>query len=91
MAGFPKLSAVFAIQAVRCLANLHLICPVTRMEIVYPLLKRRIFIMNQRAVQSWQDKEALKRFQMISPLLDETLDQAKSKRTIIRTYDKNHS
>ena len=47
--------------------------------------------MNQRAVQSWQDKEALKRFQMISPLLDETLDQAKSKRTIIRTYDKNHS
>ena len=33
--------------------------------------------MNQRAVQSWQDKEALKRFQMISPLLDETLDQAK--------------
>ena len=77
MAGFPKLSAVFAIQAVRCLANLHLICPVTRMKIVYPLLKRRIFIMNQRAVQSWQDKEALKRFQMISPLLDETMDRAK--------------
>lgn len=33
--------------------------------------------MNQRAVQSWQDEEAVKRFQIISPLLDETLDQAK--------------
>ena len=33
--------------------------------------------MNQREEQSWQDEEALKRFQMISPLLDETMDRAK--------------
>lgn len=30
-----------------------------------------------KEVKKWQDEEALKRYQMIAPLLDEDLDEAK--------------
>lgn len=33
--------------------------------------------MQSREVKKWQDEEALKRYQMIAPLLDEDLDEAK--------------
>ena len=33
--------------------------------------------MQSKEVKKWQDEEALKRYQMIAPLLDEDLDEAK--------------
>ena len=33
--------------------------------------------MQSKEVKKWQDEEALKRYQMIAPLLDENLDEAK--------------
>lgn len=33
--------------------------------------------MQSKEVKKWQDEEALKRYQMIAPLLDEELDEAK--------------
>ena len=33
--------------------------------------------MQGKEVRTWQDEEALKRYQMIAPLLDEDLDEAK--------------
>lgn len=33
--------------------------------------------MQNKEVRNWQDEEALKRFQIISPLLDESLDEGK--------------
>ena len=33
--------------------------------------------MQSKEVKKWQDEEALKRYQMIEPLLDEDLDEAK--------------
>lgn len=35
--------------------------------------------MQSKAVKKWQDEEALKRYQMIAPLLDEDLDEAKKR------------
>ena len=35
--------------------------------------------MQSREVKKWQDEEALKRYQMIAPLLDEELDEAKKR------------
>ena len=33
--------------------------------------------MQSKEVKKWQDEEALKRYQMIAPLLDDELDDAK--------------
>ena len=33
--------------------------------------------MQNKEVRNWQDEEALKRFQIISPLLDESLDEGR--------------
>ena len=33
--------------------------------------------MQSKAVKKWQDEEALKRYQMIAPLLNDELDEAK--------------
>ena len=33
--------------------------------------------MQSKEVKKWQDEEALRRYQMIAPLLDEDLDEAK--------------
>lgn len=33
--------------------------------------------MQSKEVKKWQDEEALKRYQMIAPLLDEDLDDSK--------------
>ena len=33
--------------------------------------------MQSKEVKKWQDEEALKRYQMIAPILDEELDEAK--------------
>ena len=35
--------------------------------------------MQSKEVKKWQDEEALKRYQMIAPLLDEDLDEAKKR------------
>ena len=33
--------------------------------------------MQSKEVRKWQDEEALKRYQLIAPLLDETIDEGK--------------
>ena len=33
--------------------------------------------MQSKEVKKWQDEEALKRYQMIAPLLDESIDEGK--------------
>ena len=88
-AGWQLSAAACAMQDILCHGSLHRLCPASLMKIAYLLPVRRIFIMKQREVKNWQDEEALKRFQMISPLLDETLDQAKKQEIRRKIADDN--
>ena len=45
--------------------------------------------MQSREVKKWQDEEALKRYQMIAPLLDEELDEAKKRQLREEIAEKN--
>ena len=47
-------------------------------------------IRNDTAIQNWQEDEALKRFKLISPLLDETLDSAKKRQLRKSLADQNN-
>ena len=44
---------------------------------VIRLPQKEVTLMQSKEVKKWQDEEALKRYQMIAPLLDEDLDEAK--------------
>ena len=58
---------------------MHLLLFVRHGLLIYSDLKRRSRIMNtnQQIVRQWEEQEALHRFQLISPLLREDLDDAK--------------
>ena len=46
--------------------------------------------MQSKETKKWQDEEALKRYQMIAPLLDESLDEGKRRQLreeIAERYD----
>ena len=45
--------------------------------------------MQSKEVKKWQDEEALKRYQMIAPLLDEDLDEAKRRQLREEIAEKN--
>lgn len=45
--------------------------------------------MQSKEVKKWQDEEALKRYQMIAPLLDEDLDVAKRRQLREEIAEKN--
>ena len=40
--------------------------------------------MQSKEVKKWQDEEALRRYQMIAPLLDEDLDEAKRRQCFLQ-------
>ncbi|MEE1009077.1 MAG: hypothetical protein UH963_08045 [Agathobacter sp.] len=42
--------------------------------------------MQSKEVKKWQDEEALKRYQMIAPLLDEDLDDIKCQDLMYKKY-----
>ena len=45
--------------------------------------------MQKKEVKKWQDEEALKRYRMIAPLLDEGLDEGKRRQMREEAAEKN--
>ena len=41
------------------------------------LKAKEVTLMQSKEVKKWQDAEALRRYQMIAPLLDESMDEGK--------------
>jgi len=56
---------------------MHLLLCAVVCRVVYACLERRNRHMYQKETKSWRDEEALKRYRLIAPLLDEDLDEGK--------------
>ena len=87
--GFQKSIVPSSISALLFQMAVHLFCQDVFRDLSYPLLRRRSSTMSSPKTEDWQNAEALRRFQMIAPLMDQTLDSARKTATRRTIADDN--
>lgn len=68
---------------------MHLLLFAVIFFLVYSYLQKEVMHMQKKEVKKWQDEEALKRYRMIAPLLDEGLDEGKRRQMREEAAEKN--